>query len=102
MSEELLQRDLLNNPEKIGDWNFYNIGSTKIRTLKEYGIIRDIDYGDIADKKVDGLITDGFRVIAVIENKRPKEFKTKKQKEKAIIQELKVAEKLTKLWESFL
>lgn len=97
MSEELLQRDLLNNPEKIGDWNFYNIGSTKIRTLKEYGIIRDIDYGDISDKKVDGLITDGFRVIAVIENKSPKEFKTKKQKEKAINQELKVAEKLTKL-----
>lgn len=97
MSEELLQRDLLKNPDKIGDWNFYNIGSTKIKTLKENGIIRNIDYGDEENKKVDGLITDGFRVIAVIENKSPKEFRTKKQKEKAIHQELKVAERLTKL-----
>ena len=28
MSEELLQRDLINNPEKIGKWDFRNIGST--------------------------------------------------------------------------
>ena len=97
MGEELLQRDLLKNPQKIGDWNFYNIGATSLKALKENGIIRNIDYGDIENKKVDGLITDGFRVIAVIENKRPSQFKTKKQKEKAIKQELKVAEKLTKL-----
>lgn len=24
MSEELLQRGLINNPEKIGQWDFYN------------------------------------------------------------------------------
>lgn len=97
-SEELLQRNLLDNPQKIGEWNFYNIGSTTIKTLKEHGIIRDIDYGtDVDTKKVDGLITDGNRVVAVIENKSPVQFKTEKQKEKAIDQELKVAEKLTKL-----
>jgi len=97
MSEELLQRDLLKNPEKMGDWSFYNIGATTIRALKENRIIRNIDYGDIEGKKVDGLITDGFRVIAVIENKKPSKFRTEKQKEKAIGQELKVAEKLSKL-----
>jgi len=97
MSEELLQRDLLKNPEKIGDWNFYNIGATTIKALKQNGIIRNIDYGNIEKKKVDGIITEGYNVIAIIENKRPSEFKTKAQKEKAVKQELKVAQKLTKL-----
>lgn len=97
MGEELLQRDLLKNPQRIGDWNFYNIGSTTIKTLKEHGIIRNINYGDIEKKKVDGIITEGHVVIAVIENKKPSEFKTKAQKNKAIKQELRVAEKLTKL-----
>jgi len=97
MGEELLQRDLLSNPQKMGDWNFYNIGSTTIKTLKEHGIIRNINYGDIEKKKVDGIITEGFKVIAIIENKKPSKFRTKRQKDKAIKQELKVAEKLTKL-----
>lgn len=56
MSEELLQRNLIKNPEKIGSWDFYNIGSTSINALKESNIIRSIDYGDIARKKVDGII----------------------------------------------
>lgn len=97
MSEELLQRDLLKNPQKIGDWNFYNIGSTTIKALKQNGIIRNIEYGSLERKKVDGIITDGYIVIAIIENKKPSEFRTKEQKSKAIKQELKVAEKLTKL-----
>ena len=33
MSEELLQRNLKNDPEKIGKWDFYNIGSTSINQL---------------------------------------------------------------------
>ena len=45
MSEELLQRDLIAHPEKIGTWNFYNIGSTTIQDLAKSGIIRGIDYG---------------------------------------------------------
>ena len=35
MSEELLQRNLLKNPEKVGAWDFYNIGSTTVKALKE-------------------------------------------------------------------
>ncbi len=31
MSEELLQRDLVKNPDKIGKWDFYNIGATNVR-----------------------------------------------------------------------
>ncbi len=98
MSEELLQRDLVKNPEKIGDWNFYNIGATTIKSLKEHNIIRNINYGTkIEKKKVDGLITEGDKVIAVIENKKPSKFRTKKQKQKALKQEIKVAQKLTKI-----
>lgn len=36
MSEELLQRP---TPEKIGKWDFYNIGATSLKQLKEAGIV---------------------------------------------------------------
>ncbi|MDR1683440.1 MAG: hypothetical protein LBS25_08680 [Candidatus Symbiothrix sp.] len=75
MSEELLQRDLIANPEKIGKGNFYNIGSTTVKTLKEHSMIRSIDYGKI-------------------EYKKPTEFNTKEKQEKARKQELEVAQKL--------
>ena len=69
MSEELLQRDLISNPEKIGIWDFYNIGATSINALTKAGIIRDIDYGVVGKKKVDALITKQKEVIAIIEYK---------------------------------
>ncbi len=94
MSEELLQRNLLKNPEKIGKWDFYNIGATSVKALKEYGIIRNVNYGDEEKKKVDGLIVQKKNVIAVIEYKKPSEFKTAVQKNKAVKQELEVARKL--------
>ncbi len=94
MSEELLQRNLLKNPEKIGKWDFYNIGATTVKALKEHGIIRNVNYGDEEKKKVDGLIVQKKNVIAVIEYKKPSEFKTAVQKNKAIKQELEVARKL--------
>lgn len=39
MSEELIQRNLVNAPEKMGDWNFYNIGATSLKALKGAKII---------------------------------------------------------------
>ncbi|MDR0303934.1 MAG: SAM-dependent methyltransferase, partial [Chitinispirillales bacterium] len=93
MSEELLQRDL-KNPPKFGRWDFYNIGATSIKSLKENNIIRNIDYGDVEKKKVDALLVQKKNVIAVIEYKKPSEFKTVEQKNKAIKQELEVARKL--------
>lgn len=95
MSQELLQRGLDKKPEKIGKWDFYNIGATSIKSLKESNIIRHIDYGKaIERKKVDGIIVHQKKVIAIIENKTPKEFNTKVKREKAIKQELAVAKKL--------
>lgn len=94
MSEELLQRDLLKNPAKIGKWDFYNIGATSIKALKEYNIIRNVDYGDVEKKKVDGIIVLRKNVVAVIEYKKPSEFNTKAKQDKAIKQEIEVAQKL--------
>jgi len=93
MSEELLQRDLT-HPPKFGRWDFYNIGATTVKALKEHGIIRNIGYGNEEKKKVDALIVLKKKVIAVIEYKKPSEFKTTEQKNKAIKQELEVARKL--------
>lgn len=94
MSEELLQRDLLKNPEKIGKWDFYSIGATTIKALKEHNIIRNVDYGDVEKKKVDGIIVLRKNVIAIIEYKKPSEFNTKAKQDKAIKQEIEVAKKL--------
>ncbi|MCD4705999.1 restriction endonuclease subunit M, partial [bacterium] len=94
MSEELLQRDLVKNPEKIGKWDFYNIGATTLKALKRHKKIRDIDYGILERKKPDALIIQQKQVIAVVEYKTPKEFKTEAQKKKAIKQEIEVAQKL--------
>ena len=44
VSEELIQRDFIGNPEKIGEWDFYSIGSTSLHDLKNTNIIPDRDY----------------------------------------------------------
>ncbi len=96
MSEELLQRGLnKSNPTaKIGKWDYYNIGATTLKALKGANIIRNIDYGKLENKKVDALIVNKKDVIAVVEFKQPKGFKTDAQKQKAIKQEIEVAHKL--------
>ncbi|MDR0296562.1 MAG: SAM-dependent methyltransferase [Rickettsia sp.] len=77
---------------------FYNIGSIAISNLKEADIIRNINYGDISNKRVDAIITKQKEVIAIVEFKQPKHFNTKNKKNNAIIQEIEVAKKLkTKL-----
>jgi type I restriction-modification system DNA methylase subunit len=94
MREELLQRDLINNPEKIGKWDFRNIGSTTLNALKNAGIIPKKDYKSFEKRKPDGIITSKKEVIAVIENKDVSKFKTVKQKQGALKQGLDVAQVL--------
>lgn len=93
MSEELIQRglDKKNSTSKIGRWDYFSIGATTLKALKSANIIRNVDYGLLESKKVDGIIINNKDVIAVIEFKQPKEFKTKAQKDKAIAQEIEVA-----------
>ncbi|WP_235409751.1 class I SAM-dependent DNA methyltransferase, partial [Proteus terrae] len=95
MSEELLQRGLLEKTEKIGVWDFYNIGATTITALKRHNIIPQIDYPEkIKNKKPDGLIVDNKSVIAIIENKTPAQLGSDKKIQKAIQQEIEVAKAL--------
>lgn len=56
MSEELIQKNLVEAPEKMGDWNFYNIGATTLKALKGAKIIPDKDYDEFEAKKPDALI----------------------------------------------
>lgn len=94
MSEELIQRNLVEAPEKMGDWNFYNIGATSLKSLKGAKIIPDKDYEEYESKKPDALIVKRPIVIAAIEYKKPTQLRTKKQVEKAIAQELGTAQAL--------
>ncbi|OPY56774.1 MAG: putative type I restriction enzymeP M protein [Pelotomaculum sp. PtaU1.Bin035] len=88
MSEELIQRNLIEAPEKIGAWNYYNIGATTLKALKAAKIILNKDYDEYESKKPDALIVKMPQVIAAIEYKQPKEFRTKKQIKAAITQEI--------------
>src|SRR5687767_894356 len=95
MSEEFLQKDLINNYIKIGEnWRFYKIGNTTINQLKKLGIIRTLPYEGVENKKVDGIIMEHKKVIAILENKLPENFNTRDKKQKAISQEIEVARKL--------
>ena len=69
MSEELLQRGLdKNNPsERLGKWDYFCIGATTVKTLKQANIIRNIDYKELENKKVDGLVVSRKDVIAIID-----------------------------------
>ena len=81
MSEELLQRGLLENPEKIGKWDFYNIGATTVKGLKSYGIIKGINETKYDKRKPDGLIVYKGNVIAVISNKIPAKIEKHKDED---------------------
>ena len=94
MNEELIQRNLIDAPEKMGDWNFYNIGATSLKALRSAKIIPDHDYDEYEKKKPDALIIKKPIVIAAIEYKTPQQLRTQKQIEKAIVQELGTAKAL--------
>jgi len=88
VSEELIQRNLVKAPEKIGHWDFYNIGATTLKALKTAKLIPNRDYKGFENKKPDAIIVNRPQVIAAIEYKQPKELKTQKQIASAIAQEL--------------
>ena len=94
VSEEILQRGILSNPDKIGKYTYYNIGNTSVGCLRDTNLILDKDYKH-EDRKPDGLIVDNTRrVIAVIENKNLEKYKTASLKSSATKQALEVAKDL--------
>ena len=89
-AEELTQRNYLHKGDSFGPYEFYNIGSTNIRTLRSYGIIPDKAYTGVLNKKPDGILVDrngeNISVVLVLENKDVSEFDTPEKKNKAIRQ----------------
>lgn len=94
MSEELIQRNLVAAPEHMGLWDYYNIGATSLKALKAAKIIPNKNYAAFEGKKPDVLIVKKPVVIAAIEYKHPSQFKTPKQIETAIQQEIGTAQAL--------
>ena len=88
MSEELIQRNLVAAPEHMGPWDYYNIGATTLKALKEAQIIPQKNYAEFESKKPDALIIEKAHVIATIEYKQPSQLRTKKQVAAAVAQEL--------------
>ena len=93
MSEELLQI----NEQKIGRYSYYKIGATTLNQLKKNGLISNKNYGELSNKKPDGLINLNKKTIAIVEYKTPKELSTDAKLKKAITQEIEVAKKLCKI-----
>ncbi|MFA5013230.1 MAG: N-6 DNA methylase [Candidatus Paceibacterota bacterium] len=87
MSEELIQR----KKEKIGKYDYFNIGNTSLEDLKCNKIIPNKDYKEYKSRKPDGLIILGKKILGVVEFKKPSQFNNKKKKEDAIRQALDVA-----------
>lgn len=51
MSEELIQKNLVEAPEKMGDWNFYNIGATTLKALKALKLFQTRIMTNLRQKK---------------------------------------------------
>ncbi len=94
MSEELIQRNLVAAPDRMGQWDYYNIGATTLKALKAAKIIPKKDYAEFETKKPDALIVKKPQIIAAIEYKQPSELKTRKQIDAAIQQEIGTARAL--------
>lgn len=91
MSEELIQRGLIEHGRPFGPYELYIIGQTTLNELARYQIIKSRDYGEFGNYKPDVILVDrrnpnDIRTILVIEHKSRSEFNTEKSKEEAIIQ----------------
>ena len=81
MSEELNQKGLADGGLKVGNYEFYSIGSVTLNQLKQYKIIPEKNYESYSNRKPDALLVDRrnkskIRVIAVIEYKDSGKFQS--------------------------
>ena len=91
MSEELIQRNLINKGLQFVEFEYFPTHSTTIKQYKQAKIIKNISYGLYEKRKPDGLIVDrrnitDIQVILLTEHKKPSDFQTDKQKKEAIEQ----------------
>ncbi|MFW9875280.1 MAG: class I SAM-dependent DNA methyltransferase [Candidatus Thorarchaeota archaeon] len=91
MSEELIQKGLQRAGIKIANYEYYNLGATTLKQLKQYKIIPQQNYKEYSKRKPDGLLVNRQskstpKVIATIEYKKPSEFRNNAQQKEAIQQ----------------
>jgi len=91
MSEELQAKHYLKSGQIIGNYEYFNIGSTTLNQLVKAGFIPNKDYKEYGIRKPDGLIIKrGDKknpiVIAVLEDKQKGKFNKTKEKKEAIEQ----------------
>jgi len=91
MSEELIQKGLTEHGLKIGNYEFYNIGSTTLNQLKKCGAVPDKDYKEYGIRKPDALLVDRrnrkqVKVICVTEGKPTEKFDSDEKKTDSVQQ----------------
>ncbi len=91
MSEELIQKGLNQHGLKIGNYEFYNIGSTTLKQLKKYKVIPNLSYLGYETRKPDALLVDrrnkrSIKIILVVEHKDSGKFRSKNEKTKTVQQ----------------
>jgi len=91
MSEEIIQRGFSKNGVFFCEYEYYPLHSTTLNQYKKVKIVPNINYGKYGKRKPDGLLTDrtdkkDLKVIIVLEYKKPTDFQTDSQKNKAIEQ----------------
>lgn len=89
VSEELKSKDLDKHGLKVGNYEYYNIGSTTLKQLKKAKIIPDKNYKGYELRKPDALLVDRrnkskIKILCIVEYKDIKHFKTKNDKKLAI------------------
>ena len=99
MSEQLIQNSIYSTPVIFDKYECYSIGATTVNNLMKSNIIKNVKLErSLGNKKPDVLILDDNKnVIIYVEQKIPSKFKSDKDIEEAIKQEIDVAKALGSL-----
>ena len=92
MSEQLIQNSIFSTPVIFDKYECYSIGATTVNNLIKSNIIKNVNLKrSLGNKKPDVLILDDNKnVIIYVEQKVPSKFKSAKDIEGAIKQEIDV------------
>ncbi len=91
MSEELIQKGLTGSGIKVGNYEYYPIGSTTLNQLKKYQIIPKRNYKEYGTRKPDSLLVDrrnksNIKVITVVEYKDIGKFASQQDRKGTVCQ----------------
>lgn len=98
-SEQLIQNSIYSEPVMFDKYECYNLGATTVNSLMKSKIIKDFNLKrGIGSKKPDVLILDDNKnIIIYVEQKQPSRFKSEKDIENAINQEIDAAKAIQSL-----